>query len=185
MKEYIIYNTKNKFKYEEVKLLVKVCGINLQYRNEDIKELQSSDFNQIIKHKLIEGFKRFGRPIIVDHTGLFIEALNGMPGPLTQLFWDKLKGDKICQIVTNLKNSKAIAKTIIGYCDGKKIHTFSGELEGEIACKPHGGIEFQWGTIFIPKNLSKTYSELSIDEVNKFSHRSIAFKKFIDFYNNI
>jgi XTP/dITP diphosphohydrolase len=185
--EYILFNTQNDYKFNEVKLLFKNTEIEILRQNKYIEEIQSFDFDKVATHKILQAFNFFGRPIFVEHTGLFIDALDGMPGPLTQLFCEKLQEDKICKIVASLGNAKAEAKTIIKYCDGKKIHTFEGKLAGEIAIEPKGEYKFQWGTIFIPKiwpEQSKTYSEFSTDEINKFSHRAKAFEKLISFLEN-
>jgi XTP/dITP diphosphohydrolase len=185
--EYILFNTQNDYKFDEVKLLFKGKEIEIYRRKIHIEEIQSFDFDKVATQKILHAFSIFGRPVLVEHTGLFVEALDGMPGPLTQPFWDKLQGNKICKIVASLGNAKATAKTILKYCDGKRIRTFEGELAGEIAIEPRGNIEFQWGTIFIPKiwpEQSKTYSEFPINEINKYSHRARAFEKLISFLEN-
>ena len=39
--------------------------------------------------------------------------------------------------------------------------------------------------IFKPKGINKTFAELSFDEKNKISHRAIAIKKLIDYFNKL
>ena len=36
--------------------------------------------------------------MFVEHTGLFIEALNGFPGGLTQLFWDTVGAERVAAL---------------------------------------------------------------------------------------
>lgn len=183
MKSDVYFVSRNKFKYEEINELFIKNDLEINYFELAIEELQSDDIKKIILNKTLDAYNKIKRPVIVEHTGLYIKSLNNFPGGLTQLFWDKLQGDKICKMVDSLPDRTAFARTIIGFCDGKNIFTeFEGELEGSISSYPKGGREFQWGTIFLPKNYEDTYSLIEIDELNTFSHRFKAFKKFIDFY---
>ena len=83
--------------------------------------------------KALKAFKMIGRPLFVEHTGLFIDKINQLPGGLTQVFWDKLQADKFAELFgADVGESKAKAITTICYIDGKNTHIFDGEVEGSI-----------------------------------------------------
>lgn len=145
-----------------------------------IEEIQTDNVEKLVKDKLLKAFKKVGRPVFVEHTGLYIESLNGFPGGLTQEFWDKLKEDRFANLLGSLENTKATAKTTIGYCDGKKIHFFDGEVSGKIPPAPRGNTEFQWDCVFIPNGFEHTFAELG-EKKNEISMRKIAFDKFNTF----
>ena len=63
-----------------------------------VEELQTEDSKRLVKDKAIKAFKQVGRPLFVEHTGLYIDYMNGLPGGLTQIFWDNLQADKFCEI---------------------------------------------------------------------------------------
>lgn len=142
-----------------------------------INEIQTEDVNSLVRDKLLKAFKIIGRPVFVEHTGLYIESLNEFPGGLTQIFWDKLQADKFCELFGNGDNTNLVAKTIIGYCDSRKIHLFEGAIKGTISEIPKGNRDFQWDCVFTPEGESETFAEMG-NRKNEISMRRIAFDKF-------
>ena len=61
---------------------------------------------------------------------------------------------------------------------------FNGKIDGKISEKIKGRFGFGYDPIFIPKNYNKTLAELSTNEKNEVSHRSIAVTKLINFLTN-
>ncbi|HEY6914902.1 MAG TPA: non-canonical purine NTP pyrophosphatase, partial [Paludibacter sp.] len=142
--------TGNSYKVEETMEILKGCKINIIPYDLKIEELQTLDVHKLVRDKLLKAFSKIGRPLIVEHTGLYIKYLNDFPGGLTQIFWDSLQADKFAEIVGNLKDTTAMAKTVIGFCDGEQIYFFEGEVEGKISNNPLGSRDFQWDCVFIP-----------------------------------
>lgn len=172
----IHFATNNQFKIEEVAAIAASFGIDVVAYGCNIRELQTVDRKRLIRHKTVEAFTGLRRPVLVDHASLEIESLNGMPGTLTQLFWDKLEG-RICDIVKSLGDTRARAICTVGYCDGRRLHDEEGIVEGNIAAKPAGSRLFQWDTIFIPLSETRTYAELGLADKNAISQRKVAFEK--------
>src|SRR3546814_19463945 len=90
-------------------------------------------FRSLVSDKLLVAFKMIGKPVFVEHTGLFINSLNGFPGGLTQIFWDRLQAERFSELIGRLDDPAAEARTLIGYCDGRKRHFFEGVVAGRIA----------------------------------------------------
>ncbi len=134
----IRFVSRNKFKIEEISNIMKGNNIKILPFKREIEELQTLDVEKLVKDKLIKAFNEIGKPVFVEHTGLYIKYLNNFPGGLTQIFWDSLQADKFSKIIGNLPNKTAVAKTVVAYCDGKKIYLFKGEIEGSISNKPRG-----------------------------------------------
>ena len=88
-----------------------------------IEEIQSADAEKIVREKVLRVFPKVRRPFFVAHTGL--------PGGLTKIIWESLQADKFCEVFGNRSNTNAVAKTILGYCDGKSIRTFEGSVKGK------------------------------------------------------
>lgn len=176
----IRFLTGNKHKIREAQNILKEHDITVIPFSEKIEELQTADTEKLVKDKVLKAFKKIGRPIFVEHTGLYLEYINNLPGGLTQMFWDSLEADKFSELFGNSSNTKAVAKTMIGYCDGKKVHYFQGEIEGKISSNPKGNRNFQWDCVFIPDGYNKTFSEL--EEIkNEISMRKKALDDFANF----
>ncbi|MFP1725436.1 non-canonical purine NTP pyrophosphatase [Lonsdalea quercina] len=173
----IRFITKNKHKINEITSLLENTGVSIIAAEYSIDEIQTENVEALIRDKLLKAFNLVGRPVFVEHTGLYIERLNGFPGGLTQIFWDKLQADNFSKLLGVGENTKLIAKTIIGYCDSMKIHIFEGEVYGKISPVPKGPRDFQWDCIFIPDGESKTFAEMG-EMKNEISMRKKAFDKF-------
>lgn len=170
----IYFLSSNKYKIDEVTSILN--NYNIIPINEKINEIQSDSIEKIVDDKAIKAFKKIKRPVIVEQTGLLIKNFGNLPGGLTQIFWDALQADKFCNFFSNNETSKCIAKTIIGYCNCKKIITFDGEIEGIIVKEPRGNRDFQWDCIFQPCGYDKTFAEMG-EEKNKISMRKKALEK--------
>jgi XTP/dITP diphosphohydrolase len=179
----IRFLSSNEFKISETRKLLENTNIKIVPLNIKIEELQTTDENKLVKDKLLKAFTKIGKPIFVEHTGLFLEELNNMPGGLTQIFWDSLGHEKFSKIYGNLINTNAIAKTLIGYCDGFNLHFFEGKINGKISSEPKGSTDFQWDCIFIPDGETQTFAELG-DKKNEISMRKKAIDKFLKFLKN-
>jgi len=176
----IRFVTKNPHKAKEVEAILGDIGISIVDVPLKIHEIQTEDIQYIVKDKVLKAFNIIGRPVFIEHTGLYIDSLQGFPGGLTQVFWDKLKADNFSNLLGSLENTELTARTVIAFCDAKKIHIFEGAVEGNISPEPRGDRSFQWDCVFIPKGYDKTFAELG-DEKNNISMRKIAFDRFREF----
>ena len=162
-------------KIREAEEILTPIGITVIPVNEKIEELQTTDTEKLVRDKALKAFHIIGRPLFVEHTGLYLECLNGFPGGLTEIFWNTLEAEVFAKLYGN---SKAVARTVIGYCDGKTIKYFSGEVAGIISEKPKGDRDFQWDCVFIPNGGTATFAEMGHVRKNQISMRKIALDSF-------
>ena len=119
METYFITGNKNKFA-EVQSIIPKIEQLDI-----DLPEIQDIDAKNIIKAKLLEAFTYKEGSFIVEDTSLYLDCLNGLPGPLIKWFLATVGNDGIYNIAKKLGNSSAQAKTIIGYAKNKnKIEFF-------------------------------------------------------------
>lgn len=176
----IRFVTKNPHKAEEVEAILGNIGVSIVHAPLKIHEIQTEDIHDIVRDKVLKAFNMIGRPVFIEHTGLYINSLQGFPGGLTQVFWDKLKADKFSTLFGSLDNTQLTARTVIAFCDAKKIHVFEGEIKGNIAPEPKGDRAFQWDCVFIPEGFELTFAEMG-EKKNEISMRKIAFDRFREF----
>ncbi|HNV97538.1 MAG TPA: non-canonical purine NTP pyrophosphatase [bacterium] len=172
---YFITGSKNKF--SEVKsILEKVEQFDI-----DLPEIQEIDVKKIIENKLYEAKKHHDGEFIVEDTSLYLDCLNGLPGPLIKWFLKTIGNKGLYEITQKLGNDHAQAKTIIGYMSSKgEINFFEGILNGKIV-SPIGENGFGWDEIFIPDNYNKTFAQMRNDEKNQISMRIRAVNKLKEF----
>lgn len=143
----------------------------------DLPEVQEIDAKKIIKAKLFEAFKHKKGEFIVEDTSLYLDCLNGLPGPLIKWFLKTIGNKGLAEIAEKMGNKKAKAKTIIGYARSEKeFYFFEGFINGEIV-KPKGGMGYGWDDVFRPENFDKSFGEMSFKEKKAISMRRKAFDK--------
>ena len=146
-----------------------------------IKEIQSDSIIEVAEDKVRKAFKVIKKPLIVEDDGLFIEDLNGFPGIYSSFVFKTIGNKGILDLLRDNKNRRASFLSIFSFFDGKTIETFSGKTAGYITTKvsPLG-----WGfdPIFQPINENQTYGQIDMIKKNEISHRSKAFRKFLEWY---
>lgn len=150
----------NPHKIAEVQRILAPVGVDVVPLSGKIEELQTEDVERLVRDKLTKAFEAIGRPLFVEHTGLYLSGLNGLPAGLTQIFWDRLKADRFADLVAGLGDAKVTAKTVLGYCDGREIHLFEGAIDGTVPRKPSGPPGFQWDCVFVPNGSTQTFAEM-------------------------
>lgn len=169
----------NEHKIREVRRILEPVGVDVVSLSRKIEELQTQDVNALVRDKLIKAFRQIGRPLFVEHTGLYLTGLNGLPAGLTQIFWDQLKVKGFADLVAALADDKVVAKSVIGYCDGRQMHLFEGVIKGRVPRAPAGPQDFQWDCVFIPDGHTKTFAEMGAGK-DEISMRRLALDKFAD-----
>lgn len=173
----LIFLSSNQHKIDEVKSIIESEDIKITPCCEKINEIQSEDMREIVIDKSLKAFRRIGHPLLVEQTGLLLGELSDLPGGLTQIFWDALQAERFCKYFSNSGTTKVKAKTVLAFCDGMKVHTFEGNIDGLIVDTPRGSRDFQWDCVFQPEGYSETFAEMG-DKKNRISMRKIALEKF-------
>lgn len=189
----IVFATNNKNKIKEVQKLlpnnIELIGLKDIGCEDDIPETQHTiKGNSIQKVNYINS--KYNLDCFADDTGLEISALNGDPGVLSARYAgsernSKKNIEKVLKNLNNIKNRNARFKTVIALSYKGEILTFEGVCEGVISNEIQGDGGFGYDPIFKPNGINKTFAELSFDEKNKISHRAIAIKKLIDYFNKL
>src|ERR1700754_3993508 len=142
----------------------------------DLPEIQAVNVREVIEHKAYFAYKALGgRKIIVEDTGLYIEAWNGLPGALVKWFVSTVGLEGICKMLHQFPDRRAVAQTIVALYDGQ-LHLFEGQIGGSIAALPLGEAGFGWDRIFIPEGATRTFGQMAPEEKDHYSMRRMAFE---------
>ncbi len=173
--------TSNRGKFVEVKEIAAKYGINIEWLDREYLEPQGSDLEEIARKSAEMLSKEINGEFFIEDSGLFIEALNGFPGPYSSYVFKTIGNEGIIKLMSNVKNRKAYFKAVIAYFDGKEVHTFVGKVEGKIANEIRGTGGFGYDPIF--EYEGKTFAEMG-EEKNEVSHRRRALERFFEWLGN-
>ena len=173
----LFFASSNTHKFQEAKKILDTFGINLRFYKCELKEIQSNSLQEIAKNKAIQAFHKCKKPVIVEDDGLFIDSLNGFPGPYSSYVFKTIGNKGILKLLK--QNRKAKFVSIISFYDKKNYESFESKLNGIIS-KKIIGLGWGYDPIFIPSKSKKTFAQL--ENKNKISHRFKALKKFSSWY---
>lgn len=139
--------------------LAKYLGFTISHKKLDLVEIQSLDIKQVVEHKVLEAYKIFGSPVLVEDVALEFKALGRLPGTFIKFFMSELSFESICRMLDKMDRS-ATAKSAYAYYDGFNLQIFESSLIGSIAEHPKGTNGWGWDQIFIPEGYSRTRAEL-------------------------
>jgi inosine/xanthosine triphosphate pyrophosphatase family protein len=171
----VVYATASSYKQEEVEIFQAKGAlqdgtpvesrVEFSLRQIEIKETLEVDLEVMVRAEAVAAYKSLLVPCIVEHAGLVFDhhRADGYPGGLTKPMWNTL--GEAFPSETGSAGRGAVARAVVGYCDGQHVKTFVGETHGQIADAPRGERAFYWDTIFVPDRDdgtpgSETYAEI-------------------------
>ena len=178
MEETLLFATSNKNKLREFQQML---GNRVVQVDVVLVEPQAIEVEDVVREKALQAYRILNKPVLVEDTGLFFHAWNGFPGALVKWMLTSVGLSGMLDMLGPQADRSATAKTSIGFYDGKEVRLFSGSIEGAIARTVRGESGFGWDPIFIPNGFKKSFAELSEEQKNLISMRSIALSKLRKF----
>ena len=189
----LIFASNNQHKIEELKAFagkeieivsLKDAGIDIDIPEpHDTLEKNASEKSWTI-------YNLTGSDCFSEDTGLEIEALNGEPGVKSARYAGEARSfkDNIEKVLNKLSaetNRNARFRAVISLVvDGNETQ-FEGICNGKIIDTPKGIEGFGYDPIFIPDGSNRSFAEMSIEEKNRFNHRTKAAAKLVAFLQNM
>lgn len=186
----VFFATNNAHKFNEARKVLAEYNVAVGMIRVKSLEIQSENLEEIAKTSALDAFERFGLPIIVEDAGLFVEALNGFPGPYAAYAYKTIGNNGLLRLMKETKVRTAVFRSVIAYCFSEKAEPlcFEGEVSGELATEERAGngkSGFGFDPIFKPADSGKTFAEMGMDEKNRFSHRAMALRRFAEWYKKL
>lgn len=153
--------TSNRHKYDKI---AAALGYPLQQIDLDLLEIQTTKVAEVIEHKVKEAYRRVGKPVLVEDTGLSFAAWHGLPGALIRWFLTSVGNEGICRMLNGFADRRAVAESCIGFYDGAHFAAFTATAPGTISAAPRGNFGFGWDAIFQPDGSTKTFAEFAPGE---------------------
>lgn len=174
--------SQNKHKLTELKPLFESFDVSFETTSVEKFEIRADSVETVAREAAITAYDALKRRVVLDDTGLFIDALNGFPGTYSAYVSKAIGNVGILRLMNDIDERAAKFVTAVGYADGNAIQTFIGVMPGNIARTPAGEEGFGYDPIFVPQGETRTYAQLRFSEKVNISHRTKAFRKFLDWY---
>ena len=159
-----VYLTTNKGKFEEAMHIFKDrYGFDIDIKEPDFEvlEIQATNCKDVVAFSVKYACEKLGRPCIKSDSGLYIDALGGLPGPYNHDFDHCIGVDKFLELFKNETNRKARLEDCFAYCEpGEEPIVFTGGGTGTIAYEAKGNLGRWHDKFYIPDGETKTLSEL-------------------------
>jgi XTP/dITP diphosphohydrolase len=183
----IFFATNNINKFNEARRVLGEFKIAVGMIRAKSLEIQSDSLEEVAKASVMDAFRRCNLPIVVEDSGLFVDALKGFPGPYAAYVYRTLGNRGLLKLMENVGERKARFESVVAYFSGEvgEPVCFAGAVAGSIALSERRkNVEtgFGFDPIFIPSGHRRTFAEMSVEEKNQDSHRADAFRKFGEWY---
>ena len=182
MKE-VLFSTSNAHKVSEANRIAHEMGVTLSQVNLMYPEVRADSVRTVAHEGVRYVHTQIMRPIIVEDSGLFIEALNGFPGAYSAFVFSKIGNAGILKLMDGVDNRKAQFISAIGYSDGEVTEVFEGVSEGHITLEARGASGFGFDPIFQPASSKKTFAE-DPKHKGQVSHRRKAVELLCKYLNS-
>ena len=164
MERKLYYATTNKHKVEEAnEFFGKKYGFNIEIIDPDfeILEIQADDCKKVAAFSAKYAADKLNVPILKSDSGIYIEALGGLPGPYNHYFDKQIGVEKFLELFKNETNRKVRLEHCFAYYEpGEEPIVFSGGGRGTISYEARGTRGRWHDKFYIPDGETKTLSEL-------------------------
>jgi XTP/dITP diphosphohydrolase len=171
-----IFVTSNEHKRREVQ---QILGVALEGADLDLPEIQAIDPAEVAAEKARVAREALGDtdlPVLVEDSGLMVDAWGGFPGALTKWLMQSVGNEGLLRMLAPGEDRLARAVCVVALAEAQgKVHTFRGEVRGTVAESPRGEGGFGYDPVFVPGWSSLTYAEMG-EGKNTDSHRARAFR---------
>lgn len=172
MKPFVLV-TGNRDKIAEAE---RILGRPVEAVELDLPEIQGLDLLAVLRAKGEEAWRRVGRPLVVEETGLGLDALGGFPGPLVKWMLAAVGPEGLARTAIALGDPGAGAHCALLYRDAAGTVVAEGRDRGRLVLPPRGAGGFGWDPVFQPEGSELTYGELGGAEKDARGHRGRAWR---------
>ena len=95
----LYFVSSNIHKFEESQRILSNLGVNISLFKTTLEEIQSDSLSKIAERKVIDAYTKVQKPVIIEDDGLFINSLNGFPGPYSSYVYDTIGNKGIIRLL--------------------------------------------------------------------------------------
>ena len=192
--EQIFFHTGNEHKLDEAsqamsELQIKIRSLKEISSSISVVEPQGENCANVAHSKIMQVLDLVedelnGNWLMVEDSGLFVDALGGFPGVYSSYVHSTVGIEGIVKLLEENKDKSARYISSISFWDGERIHSVQGHCKGRISLESRGDSGFGYDPIFIPEaGDGRTFSEMTLLEKTALSHRTMALKMMVEKLN--
>ena len=167
----LIYLTTNRYKLREAEIVLRdKYGFDLKAMNPnfEIYEIQAKTCAEVAGFSARYAADKLGKPCLKSDTGLYIDALGGLPGPYNAYFDKQIGAEKFIRMLADETDRTARIENCFAYCEpGQEPVIFAGGCSGTISTELRGKDGRWHDFFFIPDGETKTLAEIGDEDVKK------------------
>lgn len=176
--------TSNINKVKEAEIVLRDYGISLEPVPVRKVEIQHDSLYEIARYAALHAFLALRRPVVVEDSGLYVEALNGFPGPYSNYVFKTIGIRGVLKLLSDLQDprerrARFLAVVALALSE-REVVIFDGVAEGYISTEARGSGGFGFDPIFVPLGESRTFAEMGPEEKCRLSHRGQAFRRLAE-----
>ena len=149
---------------------------------------EGSDYAANAIAKARAAAEQLGEIALADDSGLEVEGLGGVPGPLSARFGGSLLDDagRVAHLLAELAKDPRASRRARFVCYAAlatphgQIESAFGECAGTILEAPRGESGFGYDPVFQVEGMSETMAELPASRKNELSHRARALRALFE-----
>jgi XTP/dITP diphosphohydrolase len=111
----VVFATTNEGKLHEAREYLDEPVRQLDF---DYPERQAEDLATVAAHGARAAYRHADEAVIVDDSGLTIDAFDGFPGPYSSYVEDKLGLERVWHLAEREDDRAAAFRCVVAYCDG-------------------------------------------------------------------
>ncbi len=169
----VVFVTANESKHGEVQRLL--AGLDVRWARLDLARPETSDLEAIARARVVEAYRRLGKPCFLENTGLWLWSADshetssrgtprshaGEPGASFKRVWRELGEEGFA---ARYGGSRGIARVVVALAESVEpadVQLFTGSIEGQLLSAPRGGGSFGWDRLWVPDGYERTLGEMA------------------------
>ena len=100
----LLFVSSNIHKFKEAEAILDSFGISIQFFKSNLEEIQSNSIKEIASKKAQNAFSKCKKPLIVEDDGLYIDSLDGFPGPYSSYVHKTIGNQGILDLLKKNRN---------------------------------------------------------------------------------
>jgi non-canonical purine NTP pyrophosphatase (RdgB/HAM1 family) len=158
MEVYLV--TQNPGKLMAAQSIFDGTDIKLLAVNKDYPEIQANTSAEVAEHTSLQVAQELGKPALREDHSLFLNGLNGVPGPYMNYFDKKISEDDLLKIFQNIDDRTGYFEvaTILAFPDGKLLRS-NFQVKFSLATEARGDLQSGWNKLIVLDGETRTLAE--------------------------